>query len=127
MRNSNDSVFGDVIYSYSRAQALEDGVLVNLSRYPAIRTFWSHPVACTSTVWSIIQAGVKADLYADLEGTLHDICWLARCAISQAKAKQSDLIFFTVTIANKAHEFKLHCGPGDTAAPVLTLMLRHED
>ena len=127
MLKSNDSVFGDVIFSYTRAQALADGVLVNLSRYPAIRTFWSHPVACTDTVWSAIQAGVKADAFADLEGTLHDICWTARCAISQAKASHSDMVFFTVTIANQSHELKLHCGPGDTSAPVLTLMFRHED
>jgi hypothetical protein len=126
MLNSNESVLGEVIYSYSRAQAIADGVLVNLSRYPAVRTFWSHPVACTDTVWAAIQAGVKADGFADLEGTLHDICWTARCEMSKCRNQLTDQVRFTVSMGGKDHSLKLHCGPGDDARPVLTLMYQNE-
>ena len=120
---SSSHPFGDVIYSYTRKQAIDDGVLVDLSREPVIKTFWNHPFACTDSVWAVIEAGVSAGL--DLDGILHDVCWLARCAVSQAQ--QTDLINFTVTIRNHDHELKLQCGPGDNLKPVLTLMFRHED
>jgi len=125
MSNSTDSVFGNVIYSYTRANAIEDGVLVDLSRLPVIRTFWTDPLACTDTVWAAIQEGVTAG--GDLDGILHDICWTARCTLSQAKSKETNRIFFSVTISDRVHDLKLHCGPGDDALPVLTLMRSTED
>ena len=125
MSNSNDSVFGNVIYSYTRAQAIEDGVLVDLTRLSVIRTFWTDPLACTDTVWAAIHEGVTAG--GDLDGILHDICWMARCALSRARNKETDRISFSVTIGDRAHNMKLHCGPGDDARPVLTLMRATED
>ena len=124
MSNSTDSVFGNVIYSYTRANAIEDGVLVDLSRQPTIRTFWNHPLACTDTVWSIIEQGRRAG--GDLEGILHDICWMARCTLSRTTGNPN-ILRFSVSIGTKRHDLKLHIGPGDTPEPVLTLMLPHED
>lgn len=125
MSNTNDSVFGNVIYSYTRAQAIEDGVLVDLSRLPVIRIFWTQHFACTDTVWNVIERGVEAG--GDRDGILQDICWGARCVLSKTKPKQTNLIRFTVTVGGRTHDLKLHCGPGDTPEPVLTLMLAHED
>jgi type I site-specific restriction endonuclease len=34
---NNENVFGDMIYSYSRKQAIEDGVLVDLSEVDSIK------------------------------------------------------------------------------------------
>ena len=124
MSNNQDSVFGDVIYTFTRAQAIEDGVLVDLSRQPVMRTFWTHPVACTSTVWSEIESAVNDG--ADLDGVLHDICWLAKCSISQNRSQGTDQIHFTVSLNGQDQSLKLHIGPGDTAAPVLTLMFANE-
>ena len=39
-----------VIFSYTRAQAIEDGVLVDLTEWAA-ETGFKIPVACTATVW----------------------------------------------------------------------------
>ncbi len=39
-----------VIFTYTRAQAIEDGVLVDLSEW-AKETGFKIPVACTSEVW----------------------------------------------------------------------------
>src|SRR3990167_8912386 len=46
-----NSVFGDVIYAYSRAQAIEDGVLVDVSE-TAREAGFKFPVAVTRTLWN---------------------------------------------------------------------------
>ena len=122
---SSSKPFGDVIYSYTRKQAIQDGVLVDLNSVsPIIRQHWKFPMACTDSVWAIIESALKTD-GNDLEGILHDGATMAKLAIRHAT--QGDLIFFKVIFAHKTYDLKLHIGPGDTAEPVLTLMLPHED
>ena len=53
---------------------------------------------------------------------------MAKLAIRNAQdARGADQILFEVVITGKKHALKLHIGPGDTVAPVLTLMLPYED
>ena len=43
--------FGEMISSYSRKQALEDGVLVDLNQFiPVPESGYKYPVACTIAV-----------------------------------------------------------------------------
>ena len=121
---TNENPFGEVIYSYSRAQAIEDGVLVDLSNVDSIRQHWKHPFACTSAVWAIIEEALKQDSQ-DVSGISHDISTMAKLALRGGRER--DRVLFTVIITGRKHSLKLHIGPGDTAAPVLTLMLPNED
>jgi hypothetical protein len=121
---TNENPFGEVIYSYSRAQAIEEGVLVDLSNVDSIRQHWKHPFACTSAVWAIIEEALKQD-GQDVSGICHDISTMAK--LSLRGGREGDQVLFTVIITGRKHSFKLHIGPGDTAAPVLTLMLPNED
>jgi hypothetical protein len=121
---TNENPFGETIYSYTRAQAIEDGVLVDLSQVDSIKEHWKLPVACTSTVWATIEEALKR-VDQDVSGICHDISTMAK--LSLRGAAKSDQINFKVIIAGRTHELKLHIGPGDTAAPVLTLMLPNED
>ena len=123
MCDSNDT-FGEVVFSYSRAQAIEDGVLVDLGQYGITRQHWKFPMACTDTVWSIIQDAVH-NHGQDYFGTLHDIYTMAKHAIRKGNGR--DTLLFTVIIGTAHKNLKLHIGPGDDAAPVLTLMLPSED
>lgn len=121
---SCENPFGETIYSYSRAQAIDDGVLVDLSHVDSIRQHWKHPFACTSAVWGIIEEALhRPD--QDSCGICHDISTMAKLAIRSAR--DAEQILFTVLITGKKHALKLHIGPGDTAAAVLTLMLPYED
>ena len=121
---TTENLFGETIYSYSRAQAIDDGVLADLSHVDSIRQHWKHPFACTSAVWAIIgEALQRPD--QDSSGICHDISTMAKLAIRSSR--DAELILFTVIITGKEHAMKLHIGPGDTAAPVLTLMLPYED
>lgn len=124
---SCENPFGETIYSYSRAQAIEDGVLVDLSQADSIRQHWKHPFACTSAVWDIIETALETP-GQDVSGICHDISTMAKLAIHNPHgARDADQIRFEVFIAGKKHALKLHIGPGDTAAPVLTLMFPYED
>ena len=119
-----------VIYSYTRAQAIEDGVLVDVSemgREAGIR----YPVAITSTVWNgYIVPDPRGRRNGQSEaGRLWDTLWLLRCHAQRARGRQ---FYFQVWYIMKA---KLHrqvtlkavCGPDDNGEPVITIMLPEED
>lgn len=122
---TNENLFGEAIFSYSRKQAIEDGVLVDLSEVDSIKQHWKHPFACTSTVWAIIEAALK-NPDQDVSGICQDLSTMAKLAARNA-AHQTEQVKFSVMIAGRTFQMKLHIGPGDTAAPVLTLMLPCED
>ncbi len=121
---SNKSPFGETIYSYTRTQAIEDGVLVDLSQVDSIKQHWKLPVACTSTLWAIIEEALKRK-DQDVSGICHDISTMAKLAIREAA--NTEQVHFKVIVIGRTHDLKLHIGLGDTVAPVLTLMLPNED
>ena len=123
MSDSQNS-FGPVIYSYSRAQALEDGVLVDLTQIETIGKAFKYLVACTDTVWAIIEDALTHEGH-DIQGIGHDIATMAIYTIRRTHG--GDRVIFEVIIAGKRHTFKMHIGPGDTPEPVMTLMLPNED
>ncbi len=124
---SCENTFGETIYSYSREQAILDGVLIDLSMLDVIKQHWKYPFACTSSVWAIIEEAREMP-GQDLPGICHDIATMAKLAIHNTHGvRDADQIRFEVLITGKKHALKLHIGPGDTAAPVLTLMLPYED
>ncbi len=121
---TTENPFGETIYSYSRAQAIDDGVLADLSHVDSIRQHWKHPFACTSAVWAIIEEALQRP-DQDSSGICHDISTMAKLTIRSTR--EAEQIPFLILITGKKHAMKLHIGPGDTAAPVLTLMLPYED
>lgn len=124
MSNDNDSILGECIFRYTRANAISDGVLVDLSQVETVKAHWKHHFACTDTVYGLIERAIEAG-GCDLNGIMHDISVIAQG--EARKGGRTDVIHFLVGIGEKLHELKLHIGPGDTAVPVLTLMLTHED
>ena len=118
-----------VIYSYTRAQAIEDGVLVDLTEW-ARETGFRIPVACTSAVWHghIVPPAGTRKLGQSERGRAHDLLWLLFVAIKAKKGTAQDQIRYRVLFlqALGRHEevtLKAICGPGDHGEPVLTIML----
>lgn len=113
----------DLIASYSRAQALADGVLVDVSDAAGLLGF-RRPVALTAGVWGLLEGASQDDAQV---GLLVLLLWL-RAAIKGAKRGQ-DRIEFTHRFRPGAGAVALvaACGPGDDARPVVTLMLPAED
>jgi hypothetical protein len=120
-----------VIDSYSRAQAIEDGVLVDVSSV-AREAGIKFPVAMTRTVWAKYVEVPEGVICQDESGRLWDILWMFR---SQA-SRGGDTLLFKLHIRNDNLALSLHgdlvtlkavCGPGDTPEPVVTIMLPEED
>ena len=122
-----------VIFSYTRAQAIEDGVLVDLTEW-AKETGFRIPVACTATVWQryIVPPPGTKELGQSERGRAHDLLWMLWNNIRHSKGMPRSQLLFTVIFlqAPRRHEevtLKAICGPGDEGEPVLTIMTQDED
>jgi hypothetical protein len=129
---SNPFADAPVIYSYTRKQALEDGVLVDLADW-AKETGFRIPVACTRAVWDGYLQPPKGteQLGQSLRGRAHDLLWMLYVAIRKASGS-SEYLSFEVIFLNRRKQqetitLKAICGPGDEAEPVITVMLPNED
>lgn len=83
-------MFGEPIDAYTRAQALADGVLVDVTRQasPAeMHGGFRLPVAVTAALWAAIEAiPQRLAGIADVRGRLHDVLWMAACAARRSLA-----------------------------------------
>ncbi len=120
--------FGEPISIYTRAQAIEDGVLVDVS-VTAREAGSKFPVAVTRTVWDgYVVPDTRARYYQHDMGRLWDILSVLRFYVRRGGSE----IHFPVTMIMKARQrrnivFKALCGPGDDAEPVITIMMPDED
>ena len=121
-----------VIFSYTRAEAIADGVLIDATAL-AKEAGFRLPVALTSGVWAecvAVPAGVAGQ---DETGRLWDVLTLLHFAIARQKG-DGERVDFAVHVRNDnragdpplVHLYAL-CGPGDDAEPVVTVMLPSED
>jgi hypothetical protein len=134
---ATESYFGDVIYIYSRAQAIEDGVLINAGPM-AKEAGFNWPVAFTSAVWEDCIAWTDEDkakqAYQDQSGRLWDVLYMASHTI-RTNCGSSDQLYFElyrVPRDGKSMEaelvtLKLIVGPGDQGEPVITILMKNED
>lgn len=116
-------IFGEVIHSYSRAQALEDGVLVDVSS-TAREAGWLWPVAVTSALWSVIETIPRRHSYQSAEGRLWDVVWMASRAAKRSTGGDRmmfELILFREGSARKYVQLLSVVGPGDSGEPVVTI------
>ena len=129
---NNDSPFGDVVYSYTRAQAVADGVQVEVTK-TAQEAGIRFPVFLTRTVFDAyvaVPAGVTGQ---DEAGRLWDVVWMLRFAIQRTKSGVERLPFaLYVRNDNRAAKLiKLIAVAGpldiDDPAPAITVMMPDED
>lgn len=119
----------EIIFAYSRAEAIADGVLVDASTL-AKEAGFVYPVALTSAVYAKCVEVPSAVDYQDETGRLWDILSCLRFAI--ARMPQQTRLTFLVDVQSEPNrietvELVCVCGPGDTASPVLTIMFDGED
>lgn len=121
-----------LIFTYTRKQALADGVQVDVTD-TAKEAGIKFPVFLTRTVWDQyveVPAGVAGQ---DESGRLWDIVWMLRFAILKSKG-HADRIPVALYVRNdntRARLVKLiaTCGPLDIddPQPAITVMLPDED
>src|SRR3954451_8782369 len=88
----NDEPKWDIISSYTRAQAIADGVLVDVTE-AAKEAGFRIPVALTAAAWAeyvAVPAGVECQ---DEAGRLWDIVWMCRHGISRGSRDRSEILF----------------------------------
>lgn len=121
----------DLIHAYTRADAIRDGVLIDVSataREAGIR--W--PVALTCAAWERCVSVPPGLACQDEVGRLWDVLWMLRCAAVRSNGEQ--VVQFALHVRNDNREgapplvrLKAVCGPGDDGEPVITVMVPDED
>jgi hypothetical protein len=122
--------YADLIHSYTRAEALADGVLIDVTE-TAREAGFRIPVALTSTVWSDCVAWTDEDsarvVYQDEAGRLWDVLWMALVA-ARRQPEASRLTYEMLRVQRDDTSPKptkvrlvLDIGPGDNAEAVITI------
>jgi hypothetical protein len=138
-----------LIHAYTRAQALADGYLVDVTstaRSAGVR--W--PVALTRTVWdAYVEFEAEDGEGQSIEGRLWDVLTMFRFAAAGGGAGNSMLCFRLYVakaggnwqpneqvpprasgfdrLTHRLVTLKAVAGPGDAGEPVITIMLPDED
>lgn len=128
----------DVIHSYTRADMLADGNLVDVSEVAReagfrISVALTRAVMIDCVLWPETVAARKPGTGQDESGRLWDVLHMARLAAG--KAGDSQRVKFTlyrVPTEGKGIQpaevtLAMHIGGGDLGEPVITIMQPHED
>ena len=122
----------EVIYAYTRKDALADGVQIDVSEV-AREAGLKFPVYLTRAVWEsyvTVPDGVRCQ---DEKGRLWDIVWMLRCAARRTSGPQ---MLFGLHVRNDNRDrtpplvnLKAMCGSRDIddPQPAITVMLPDED
>jgi len=134
---SAESFFGNVISTYTRTQAIEDGVLIDPGSM-AKEAGFKWPVALTADAWADCVAWTDADsqqqVHQDQSGRLWDVVYMASHAIRTSKDSGDRLLFQLYRVPRDGQSteavlvtLKLIVGPGDSGEPVVSILLPNED
>jgi hypothetical protein len=144
----------DIIDIYTRRQAIEDGVLVQLSGPGYQGDPWMpvmvaeagfrYPVAMTATAFCSYVSPLEGDEEKlapcqDIKGRLWDVLWMLKLAIRRGLG--GEIVRFCLRVVPnvpagyskpnpprpKLVHLKAVCGPDDDGSPCLTIMLPEED
>jgi hypothetical protein len=125
------------LHVYTRAQAVADGHLIDVTdaaREAGFRT----PVAITAAAWADCVAWSEADsrrqTAQDEAGRLWDVLWMASFIARRAPSGNPRVLIPLYRIPRGGHGVRprrtqlcMTIGPGDAAAPVITILLPDED
>lgn len=122
----------EVISRYTRAQALEDGVLADISKL-ACEAGFKYPVVVTSGVWAILEPSEELKAQGQsYEGRAWDLLNVLRWAIRGGDG--GDTVEFSPLFVTRPGgeaapvNLRSVCGPGDDGVePVITVLLANED
>ena len=125
----------DVVFTYTRKQAIEDGVLVDITD-TAKKLGFRFPVAVTSTVWHgyIIPSEDLTCWGQSESGRLWNLLFSLYWQIIQSPPQQSIHFKTIFLMPDKRHDYihktvelKAIASAGDMGESVITIMLPEED
>ena len=131
MPNKNPFSDMDIVYSYSRAQAIADGVLHDVSE-TAKQTGFKLPVAVTDTIFQkfLLPSPELVEYGQSCEARLLDLLMVLYFMVrSLPRNHTGSRITFTVKFLMDAEKelyeepvLTADCGPGDRGEAVITIM-----
>ncbi len=120
----------DLVHRYSRAEAIRDGLLVDVSDV-AREAGFRFPVALTRAAWERCVSVPPGVACQDEAGRLWDVLWMLRLAV---RGNNGSEVRFALHVRNDNRDgtpplvrLKALCGPGDEGEPVVTVMMPDED
>lgn len=118
----------DVVYAYTRKQAIEDGFQVLLDSQLTKEAGYKYPVYLTHSVWTLVEMAVNnKKCHNDLQGVLWDILWMSIRNHTRKfdNSTYEFVVIITGTGRKRNHSLIVQCGPTDIddPAPVITIML----
>ena len=121
-----------ILHTYSRREAIDDGILVDVTE-PAKECGFRIPVAVTAAVWSeyvTVPDGVQGQ---DERTRLWDVLFILLVTIRSGRESGAE-IRYHLHLRNDnlvgeppIVELKAVCGPNDDGTPCVTVMLPTED
>ncbi len=119
----------DFIFKYTRAEAIADGVLYDVSTL-AKEAGYKVPVAVTASVWGALN-DIPEESGQDLTGRLWDLLIVLLAEI-RSLTESTDLIRYRIvldrtTTYQKFYKLKALSHGGDDGEHVLTIMQPEED
>ena len=129
--------FGPVVFAYSRHQAIEDGILVDVTK-TAREAGFRIPVALSRTAWERLVAlpeGYRG--FQDEAGRLWNVLWMARHYALRAAGR--DRVTMCVLVrdirrdlrdsnaAPRRHFPIVAIGAGDDGQPAITILFPEDD
>jgi len=142
---TTEEIFGPVIFRYTRKQAIEDGVLVDVSE-TAQEAGIKLPTALTQAVFEqyvAVSPEMKGE--QDESGRLWDILWMFSCAVRGGQIDGEQGSFELIVAKPDRNDWqgnekpfegdrkrrlvtlKAVCGPNDEGSACITIMRPEED
>lgn len=135
MTDSNQ-LFGEVIHTYTRKQAIEDGYQIGLATIAAdgkislndqMLQMYKFPVFLTSSVYEIIDKAVNNKQHCNSwTGVLRDIIYMSvYCSDPIDEATHAFTVRITGARRKKDYRMVVKCGPMDIddPTPTITIMM----
>ena len=121
-----------IIFRYTRAMAIADGVLIDAMQGEFAEVSRQHfpgtHLAMTDTVFALIKNAVEVAPGCDFAGVWHDILWMSQKGLVQLLGCGR---IFKVGVRDSTalrwHELKILFHPGDEGEPCATVMRPEED
>lgn len=114
----------EIGYTYTREQAIEDGVLVDCTEWASaskgiiggiLGNGHDVPTVMTQALFSAITPGKRSS--GDLRGRAHDVLWMGGLAIRKhgrtIAAGESAMAMFSVIVGNKTLRLRIDAVPGE--------------
>jgi hypothetical protein len=127
----------EVISSYTRADALRDGELVELPEAICQEAGFRFPVAVTRSVWESCIHWPESESGTQMEsGRMWDVLFMG--SMAGRRAREASRVEYQLHVVPRGEDARdegppplvtlvLHIGPGDTWEPVITIMQPGED